>query len=195
MAEDNRYPHAVTLGDEQYELRLMTPDDDAAILTFADGLPSHDLLFVSRDITNAKVVRAWGEAIGNGSIVTLLARQGDKILGCAALIRDPLSWSPHLGEVRVLVAPAARNTGLGRALIQECFRLALDGELTKLTAQMTVDQKGAIAIFEELGFRGEGLLKDQVMDSDKTLHDIVILACDVARATGQLEAYGMAGAE
>lgn len=190
-----RYPLEISLGERQLLLRPMTNADDGALLTFAKALPGHDLLYVRRDITNAKVVKAWGDAIDEGSIKTVLAMDGETVVGCVALIRDPLSWSPHVGEVRVLVSDVMRGKGLGRLLIQECFRIAIGDDLKKLMAQMTVDQKGAVAIFEELGFRGEALLKDHVMDRGGQTHDIVILSCDVERAGSQLSAYGISDAE
>jgi len=165
------------------------------VLAFAKTLPTHDLLYVRRDITNPKVVAAWARAIGDGSIQTVLAMDGDNLVGCGALILDPLSWSPHWGELRVLVSPTMRQKGLGRILIQECFVMAIDRDLKKLSAQMTVDQKGAVAIFEELGFRGEALLKDQVMDRDGETHDIVVLSCDVDRIHAQIAAYGVGTVE
>ena len=36
--------------------------------------------------------------------------------------------------------------------------------IEKRTAQMTVDQRGAIALFEGMGFRAEALLANQVRD-------------------------------
>ncbi|QLC25672.1 GNAT family N-acetyltransferase [Parasphingopyxis algicola] len=182
----------IPVGEVSYTLRTMTADDKAAILAFAGSLSPHDLLFLRRDITKRRVVDAWIAQTEAGSFETLLAEQDGKIVGCSALYTDPLSWSPHVGEVRVLVATTARQHGLGRALIERCFRIALGKGLKKLTAQMTVDQKGAITVFEELGFRGEALLRDHVRDADGALHDIVILSCDVERATSQLEALGVA---
>jgi L-amino acid N-acyltransferase YncA len=58
----------------------------------------------------------------------------------------------------VLVSPRGAARGLGRVLIQECFAQALELGLKKLVAQMTTDQRSAIAVFEELGFRAEALL-------------------------------------
>ncbi len=189
-----KLPQEIERDGTRYTLRAMTAEDRDAVLAFARALPRHDLLFVNRDITQEKVVSAWVEAIEAGDMVTLLALDGETVKGCAALIRDPLSWSPHLGELRVLVAEDTRHIGLGRELIRLCFGVALDLGLKKIDAQMTIDQKGAIAIFEELGFRGEALLKDHVMDADGTLHDIVVLACNVDQATAQIEAFGMAEA-
>jgi RimJ/RimL family protein N-acetyltransferase len=56
---------------------------------------------------------------------------------------------------------------------------------------MTLDQKGAIAVFEELGFRPEALLRDHVRDGDGVKHDITILGHDVERFHAQMEAYGL----
>ena len=94
----------------------------------------------------------------------------------------------------MLVAPAWRGKGLGRVLIQQCFTQALQLGLDKLVAQMTVDQVAAIAVFEELGFRAEALLRDHVQDRDGHKHDLALLSHDVAAVQSRLEAYGIGDA-
>jgi ribosomal protein S18 acetylase RimI-like enzyme len=84
-----------------------------------------------------------------------------------------------------------RGQGVGRALSQETFALALSVGLEKLLVQMTVDQTGAIAIFEGLGFKAEALLHDHVRDLAGRKHDIVVLAHNVAQVRAQMEAYGL----
>jgi L-amino acid N-acyltransferase YncA len=113
------------------------------------------------------------------------------VLGCGALVCDPLSFSPHVGEVRVLVSPEGRARGLGRLLIQECFLVALDLGLDKLTAQMTTDQQSAVSLFQEMGFTTEAVLKNQVQDRDGVRHDLVVLSQDVPRFLATMEAYGL----
>ena len=181
----------VILKGVEFVLREMKRGDKDGMLGFAKALPAHDLLFLRRDITKPKVVDAWIEATEAGAFTTLLAESDGAIVGCVALYTDPLSWSPHVGELRVLVADEVRKHGLGRWLVEQGFRIALDKKLSKLVAQMTVDQKAAITVFEELGFRGEALLKDQVQGANGKLHDLVTLSCDVASATSRLEAYGI----
>jgi ribosomal protein S18 acetylase RimI-like enzyme len=94
----------------------------------------------------------------------------------------------------MVVSLEVRGQGVGRALSQETFALALDGGLEKLSVQMTVDQQGAIALFESLGFKAEALLRDHVRDVGGKTHDIVVLGHNVAQVRGQLEAYGLPGA-
>lgn len=187
----NDYPKSVTCGGVGLSLRLMQRGDEARLVAFARSLPPHDLLFLRRDISNPKVVAAWGEAVQDGSIWTVLAERAGGLFGCAAIVRDLYSWSPHVGEARVLVSPEFRQKGLGRVLIQESLKAAVGLGLKKLTAQMTIDQRGAITLFEELGFRGEALLKDHVLDRDGQKHDLAVLALDVDQIGRQHELFGV----
>ncbi len=189
--EDNRYPLTTDLNGLAVEVALMSAADEDDVLAFARTLPPHDLLFLRRDITHAKVMQAWTRQINDGSIVSLLARREGQLVGCSAVVRDELSWSPHVADLRVLVAPGGRARGLGRLLIQESFRVALGLGLEKITAQMTVDQKAAITTFEGLGFKPEALLRDHVKDGTGQKHDIAILSHDVAQFHAQLDAYGV----
>ena len=177
-----------------FTLRPMKAGDADAVLEFARALPPHDLLFLPRDITQPKVMAAWVRAIEKGTTTTLLAWDGDAVIGCAAIFRDPHSWSPHIGELRVVTAAGQRGRGVGRAMIQACFAIMLQTGIEKIVAQMTIDQEGAIAVFESLGFRSEGLMREHVQDRDGKRHDIVILSHDVTKVLSSMNAYGLARA-
>jgi len=189
-ANAGRYPRTIQGEAGDLELRYMTATDEPAVLAFARALPDHDLLFLPRDIAQPKVLAAWIAEVERGALTTLLAARSGTLVGCATIACEELSWSPHVGEIRVVVAADMRGKGVGRLLIQETFRIALRLRLEKLTAQMTVDQRGAIAVFESIGFRGEALLRDHVKDRSGIKHDLVILSHDVARFQSQMEAYG-----
>jgi RimJ/RimL family protein N-acetyltransferase len=193
-SETRSYPRRVATEAGEIEFRLMSPADEAAVLAFAQKLPVHDLLFLPRDISEPKVLTAWIKEIERGAITSLLAWKAGTVVGCGTLVRDPLSWSPHVGEIRNVVSSDVRGQGVGRALSQETFALALGAGLEKLVVQMTVDQTGAIAIFEGLCFKAEALLREHVKDKAGKTHDIVVLGHNVAQVRAQLEAYGLAGA-
>jgi L-amino acid N-acyltransferase YncA len=188
------YPHEVRIKDDSFTLRLMNPADRDAMLAFAQALPSHDLLFLRRDITRPEVVDRWLDDITRERIMTLLAEHQGTLVGYATVDRGDVSWSPHVAELRVTVASSMRRRGLGRILTLEAFRIALDRGVEKMVAQMTTDQEGAIAVFETLGFRTEALLRDHVKDREGHKLDLLILAHDVGRFLDQMEAYGLAEA-
>jgi L-amino acid N-acyltransferase YncA len=185
------YPRSVSCAGAPVDIGLMTPDHAAALSTFVGSLPAHDLLFLRRDISHPKVIAAWMEAIREGRVTSLVAHQERELVGCTAIVTQDLSWSRHVGELRVLVGPALRGKGLGRQLIQESFAQALELGLDKLCVQMTVDQRAAIGVFEELGFRAEALLKNHVKDRDGKSHDLALLSHDVRAVEATLHAYGV----
>lgn len=184
------YPRRIDVGGSPVDVGHMSGADRDALVAFAATLPPHDLLFLQRDISHPKVVEAWMRAIDEGRLTSLVARDGGTMIGCTAIVTDALSWSRHVGELRVLVSPDWRGKGLGRVLVQECFAQALALGLKKLVAQMTTDQRAAIAVFEELGFRAEALLARHVADRDGKLHDLVLLSHDVDAADAQHELFG-----
>ncbi len=188
---ERTYPRTLQLAGTALEVRYMQPSDEAAVSTFARAQPPHDLLFMRRDITAPKVMAAWLQGLENGSLTTLLAVKDGNVQGCAAIIRDELSWSPHVGEMRILVDRQFRGKGLGHALAQECFAVAFGLGVEKLIAYMTVDQQAAIAVFEELGFHAEALLRDHVQDRNGTRHDVVLLSQDVNKFLTRMEVFGL----
>jgi RimJ/RimL family protein N-acetyltransferase len=191
MSETRSYPRRVTTEAGEIEFHLMTRADEAAVLDFAKRLPTHDLLFLPRNISQPKVLSAWINEIERGDIVSLLGLRDRAVVGCGTVVSDTHSWSPHVGEIRMVVSLDVRGKGVGRALSQETFALALGAGLEKLSVQMTVDQQAAIALFESLGFKAEALLRDHVRDVAGQKHDIVVLGHNVAQVRAQMEAYGL----
>lgn len=189
--ERRSYPRHITIDGGDLEFHLMGPADEAAVLAFAQKLPVHDMLFLPRNIGETKVLSAWIKEIERGAIVSVLAVRDGAVVGCGTVVRDPFSWSPHVGEIRMVISTDVRGIGVGRALSNETFALALSMGLEKLVVQMTVDQTGGIAIFEGLGFRAEALLRNHVKDLSGKTHDIVVLGHNVAQVRAQLEAYGL----
>ncbi len=188
---EGRYPREITLGESTVRLETLNDPSAPDIVAFGESLPPHDLLFLSRDIREPKVLEAWRDSIAAGEIRSVVARQGDEVLGTTAVVTDKYSWSPHVGDMRVLVSPNARSTGLGRILIQESFLIGLDMGLEKLTVRMTLDQEAAMTVFEELGFRREAMFRDHVIDRDGKKHDVLVMAHDVEGFLSQKEVYGL----
>jgi len=193
-SEPRSYPRRVQTDAGEIEFHLMSRADEPAVLAFAQKLPTHDLLFLPRNISQPKVLSAWINEIERGDITSLLALKQGVVVGCGTVVRDPHSWSPHVGEIRMVVSLDVRGQGVGRALSQETFAVALGAGLEVVGADMTVDQQAAITLFESLGFKAEALLRDHVRDVDGKKHDIVVLGHNVAQVRAQLEAYGLPGA-
>ncbi len=189
--EPGNYPKRLELKNgRSVELRLMQQSDAAVLHEFFCGIPPEDLLFLRRDVTDRKVTDQWAERVGRGAIVTVLACDDNRVLGEASLHLSNTPWSEHVGEVRVVVDRSMRQTGLGTRLTSEIFLIAIQRGIKKIVAEMTIEQKGAIAVFQKLGFRVEGLLRNHVRDRNGASHDLVMMAHETAEFYDQMRAYG-----
>jgi L-amino acid N-acyltransferase YncA len=177
------YPWTTALGDQPVTLRLMNSSDNEALLAFARSLPSDDLLFLSVDITEPEAVAAWARDLESGRVITVLAESNGRLLGHGTLIRNNLTWTRHLGEIQLLISPAARGLGLGNLLASEIFAVAEQRGLQKIVARMASEQKSAISVFERLGFNAEALLADFVIDRNDRTHDLIVMTYDVTGLT------------
>ena len=170
-----RYPRSASLRDgHRITLRLMQRGDEDTILDFARSLPADDLLFLRRDITQQDAVDSWMREIEAQQTFTVLGFDGDELLGEGDLHYSSADWTRHLGEIRLLLSPAARGRGLGRVLAEEIYAIAQLLELQLLTARMVLDQAAAQSVFRRLGFQREAVLWDYVIDADGKTHDLLI---------------------
>jgi L-amino acid N-acyltransferase YncA len=83
----------------------------------------------------------------------------------------------------LLISPNMRGKGLGHLLAGELFALAKSLGLRKIAARMAFEQKGAIQVFERLGFKPEALLADYVIDRKDRTHDLIVMSYDVTGLT------------
>ncbi len=182
------YPKEAQLRDgRSCSLRPMTADDRDLLLAFARSLPADDLLFLRTNITEPAVVDDWLANIAGGRTITILAFEAGAVLGYGSLHRNTASWTRHVGEIRLIVGSAARGTGLGRVLATEIYSIATALGLTKLSAQMTLDQAGARVTFERLGFRPEALLADWVVDANGLTRDLLMMTYDLTGHTDTVD--------
>jgi L-amino acid N-acyltransferase YncA len=190
----NTLPYRAALKDGEVELSLLSDSDKSELLAFARRLPIHDLLFLSRDITRTEAVDVWIDEVRAGTKQTIVAREQGEIVGYASVRRSDREWSAHVAELRLMAGPTVRGRGVGRILINAAFALAVESGIEKIFGYMTLDQKGARTLFEELGFRPEALLRDEVKDRNGQKHDVLRLATDVRETLLALD-LAMAGAE
>jgi L-amino acid N-acyltransferase YncA len=185
------YPLAVELKQRAFTLRPMVADDGPQLLAFASELPQHDILFMRRDITRQAGIDQWLHDLKSGHIHSVLAEDEHGIVGYSTIHLNDLEWSAHVAEMRVTTADRARGVGLGRLLTREAFNIALALGIEKIVARMTTDQTGARALFHELGFQNEALLKDHVKDRNGARHDLLLMACEVQTFLSTRNAYGV----
>jgi ribosomal protein S18 acetylase RimI-like enzyme len=184
-------PIKVELDGSEFTIRRIEPDDADALLSYAKTLPRHDIVYMRRNLSTQAGIDKWFRALDNGNTFAYVAVQDEKIVGYSSINTSGLDWSSHVADIRVSVSPDVRKSGLGRVLVREAFRLAVTLEIEIVRASMTPDQKGARALFEELGFKNEAIMKDHVKDLDGAYHDLLVMAVNVDAFFAQRQAYGL----
>jgi L-amino acid N-acyltransferase YncA len=172
------------------ELRLMKPEDAELLHKFFCHIPPEDLLFLRRNVTDRQVIDQWADRVRHGGVVTVMAITDGRLVGEASLHHNSTPWTEHVAEVRVVVDGSMRQSGLGTRLTSEIFLLAIQRGIKKIVAEMTIEQKAAIAVFQKLGFRVEGLMRNHVRDRAGNAHDLVLMAHDTGEFYDQMRAYG-----
>jgi RimJ/RimL family protein N-acetyltransferase len=169
------------------EIRSVDAGDSAALRAFVDAIPEGDRTFFKEDVGDPRLVESW---LRPGSERHAVATEGDEIVGFAAIV--PLhGWSAHVGELRLIVAPAHRGRGVGGALARRAVLEALDVGLTRVVVEIVADQEALVAMFESLGFRAEALLRDHIRDRSGELRDLIVLAHSVPETWSVMATAGI----
>jgi L-amino acid N-acyltransferase YncA len=164
------------------------PGHTDALLQFFRDLPEGDRTFIKENVTDPATVASFTS--GDDRAQRWVSTDGERITGYAAVLRLP-GWSDHVGEVRLVVAPAARGTGTGRELARHALVEAVRAGMTKLVVEVVAEQGGALALFTALGFTGEALLRDQIRDRDGQLRDLMVLAHHVSENWAGMDVVGL----
>jgi ribosomal protein S18 acetylase RimI-like enzyme len=177
---------------EVVELR---PEHCEALVRFFTGLPEGDRTFIKEEVEDPAVVQSWAAGTDAGSRRWLVLAGEDpgpagEVLGYVAVRRLP-GWSDHVGEVRLVVSPAGRGTGLGRRLARHALGQAVEAGLAKLVVEVVAEQGAALSLFTDLGFTGEALLEDHIRDRNGELRDLLVLAHHVGRTWSGMDTLGL----
>ena len=154
------------------EIQPLTADLVAPVEEFFRRIPESDHNSFAEDVFAPGAVESWlrdergrrAVAVSDGQVVGYLA------------VLPLVGWSSHVGSLRLVVDPACRGKGVGRALARHGLLTSLQMGLAKTVVEVVVDAEHAVGMFQGIGFEPEALLRDHVRDRAGELHDLVVLA-------------------
>ncbi|MCV2488737.1 GNAT family N-acetyltransferase [Geodermatophilus sp. YIM 151500] len=177
----------------------LAPRHEDALVRFFTALPEGDRTFIEEDVADPAVVRTWAAAghrwiaVAGGPDAGDAGGTGGAVVGYVAARPLP-GWSDHVAEIRLVVAPDRRGTGLGRLLARHALVQAVEAGRTKLVVEVVAEQGAALALFTALGFTGEALLRDHIRDRRGELRDLMVLAHHVGDTWSGMDTVGLADA-
>jgi L-amino acid N-acyltransferase YncA len=179
--------------DKEVYIREMTRQDAEASLAFFESLSEKDRAYLRRDVTRPEVVEQRIREMESGTARRLLAMAGDEIVADGTLELSREEWKRHVGELRLIIAPAFRRRGLGLRMARELFLLAASARVEEILVRMMRPQKAARSIFRKLGFRQEVVLPDYVQDQAGAKQDMILMRCDLEALWQEMEDFAATG--
>jgi GNAT superfamily N-acetyltransferase len=139
-------------------VRLATPEDVPALVALfqeLDRMQSDWRVFTPRPGFYDEVGAKYREAMSTKNAVVLVAEDEDEVVGMAyGEVRVPSRFSDEraLELSGVVVRAGYRGRGVGRALVKEAARFALDIDVDWIELKTFAPNQGAMTFWEDLGF-------------------------------------------
>ena len=154
------------------QIEPVTANHRGALVDFVSRIPPEDRGFFDRSLLSQVAVASWTQAVPERRLVAV----EDGVVHGLVTVAPGSGWTSHLGELRLVVAPASRGRGVGRSLAEQAIELAGHMHLRKVTVDVMSTNLRSQAMFTALAFDEEARLRGQVVDGAGELQDIVVLA-------------------
>ncbi len=183
------WPRAIRCkGGFEVTLRPMQAADIESLKAFFKALPREDRLFLRYDVSNSPIFEELVLAtLEDKRFLRLLAFHEGRLVGHGLLEPDRHLWSPHVGEVRVIVRDEFKRHSLGSILLRELVDQAALRNFDKLTVRLMDSQMAVRKMCERVGFQVEAELKNHVKDLDGRKHTLIVMSCSLDDAWHAME--------
>jgi ribosomal protein S18 acetylase RimI-like enzyme len=154
-------------------VRRLEAGDAERLERFFGAIPEDDRTFFKEDLSDPETLRSLTREVRG--LRWLALDEAGEIAGYVAVFPGT-GLSKHVGEVRMVVLPGRRRSGVGRALARRALVDSVrELGLRKLTVEVVAEQEPAIRMFKSLGFTAEAILRDHLRDRSGTMRDLVLL--------------------
>lgn len=130
-----------------------------------------------------RLVRGAGPGVRG---LALVAEADGALIGEVSVRRHRPRRLHHIGHFGLSVDPAWQGRGVGRALMESALAWARrrGSGLLRLDLAVLADNARAVALYESLGFRREGVRERFVREGDGRLRDDLLMALWIGEAEG-----------
>lgn len=107
----------------------------------------------------AETVRGFQKSLIDRDGAIFYAIDGERVVGWADVFPEENSRLSHRGSLGMGLLPDYRGQGIGTRLLQKVIEKARVSGLEKIELNVYTQNKSAIALYKNLGFEEEGLVK------------------------------------
>jgi RimJ/RimL family protein N-acetyltransferase len=152
--------------------RFRTKDKEKLIAMY-ESLSQKALRWALPPYTREKLERGWLSNLRN--ITAIVALHDNKIAGHAQVYKPPHLRRKGTGDLVIYLHQDFHNVGLGTAMLEELIALAKEEDLHRIGLSVVADNEPAVHLYQKMGFRTEGVMKDSYFGEDKRYHDELVM--------------------
>src|SRR5438477_601711 len=140
-----------------FSIRALTNSDEGCLQRFIKRFNATDRRFFS--FLEHRNLRQLLDP--NSFWTVLCVFQGDEVIGYAHLERFRQLEKRHVARLGIIVDAGARQQGVGRRLTLKLLEKAGEMGVEKIWLSVLADNSRAIALYQSVGFRPEGIFIDE----------------------------------
>jgi len=160
-------------------IRDLSKEDVDSSLRFFKSLSENERRYLRSKVTEKKHIKNRIESSLSGNIIRRAVFLKDSIIADGSLETFTDEWKEGTGYMRLVLHNNYRNLGAGHILAWDLFQTAYDNKLKRLITKLMRPQTGLTGLYEELGFKHEGLLPNYVIDQLGIEQDMLIMICSL----------------
>ena len=172
--------HKYTFKDGSHLIvRDMTIEDTDLSYAFFNSIPEFRRRYFRSDVTNHEHIIERIKTMESGSIIRRIAIYNGKIVGDGSLEIATKSWKSGEAELRLVILPEYEKKEIQLALVKDFYDTAYHEQLNKIIAKFMRPQENLQQIYEEAGFKMEGILPNYVVDQQGKEQDMIIMVASL----------------
>jgi RimJ/RimL family protein N-acetyltransferase len=155
------------------QIRLFQPEDKERLVEMYESLSSDAVRWALPPYTRERLEEGWFRNLQH--ITAIIALYGDKIVGHAQIFRFPHPRRRGTADLVTYIHQDFQNVGLGTAMLAKLIELAKKEGLHRIGLNVVADNKRAVRLYQKMGFKIEGVMKDAYFGEDGKYHDMLVM--------------------
>jgi len=154
-------------------IRKFQLEDKEKLIEMYESLSEDAVRWGLPPYTRERIEHNWLSNLQN--LIAIVAVYDGKIVGNAQIFKFPHSRRKGTCETWIYLHQDFHNVGLGTAMLTKLIELARKEGLHRIGLTVIADNKPAIHLYQKMGFKIEGIMKDSYFGADEKYHDEVVM--------------------
>lgn len=155
------------------QIKMFQLQDKDKLIEMYESLSSDAVRWGMPPYTRERLEEGWFRNLQN--ITAIVASYGDKIVGHAQIFKFPHPRRKGTADLLTYIHQDFQGVGLGTVMLDRLIELAKKEGLHRIGLYVVADNKPAIRLYQKMGFKVEGVMKDAYFGEDGKYHDMLVM--------------------